>query len=198
MSQPVGRFSEVARAVAAALDAVAQLAAAPSPRVAQHWEDATRLTWFGAAANHQALHASWSFGRLRGLPQGPGERHTVGVFHVRRATFPVIDEQVLRAALEALVPPGVDGPTRVFLQRVAAQLATADALQALARRWGVEVSLFARPDAVATPAPTPRRPEHARERVALALATMDPALQARCEATWAHPASALLEAARGD
>lgn len=182
--------------VARALEAVAAQAATPPERVARHWEDASRLAWFGAAADHQAVHVSWSFGRLRGVPVVPGERHTVGVFHLARATFPAVDEQALRGALEALVPAGVDGPTRVFLQRVAAQLAVADGLLELERRRGVEVSLFARTDAANTPAPTSRWPEHARERVAGALEAMDAALRARCEVTWAHPEATLLGAAR--
>lgn len=182
--------------VARALEAVAAQASTPPERVARHWEDVSRLAWFGAAADHQAVHVSWSFGRLRGVPVVPGERHTVGVFHVARATFPAVDEVALRGALEALVPAGVDGPTRVFLQRVAAQLAVADALLELEQRRSVEVSLFARPDAANTPAPTSRWPEHARDRVAAALEAMDAGLRARCEVTWAHAEATLLGAVR--
>lgn len=191
-----GPWASFSAAVTRALDAVVAQASAPPERVARHWEDASRLTWFGAAADHQAVHVSWSFGRLKGLPEVPGERHTVGVFSITRTTFPAVDEQALRAALEALVPPGADGPTRVFLQRVAAQLAVADALLGLERARDLEVSLFARPDAVHTPAPTSRWPEHARDRVAAALSEMDEVLRARCEATWAHPDPALLAAVR--
>jgi hypothetical protein len=191
-----GPWASFSASVASALGAVAAQASTPAERVARHWEDASRLTWFGAAADHQVVHVSWSFGRLRGVPLATGERHTVGVFAVTRATFRAVDEQALRAALEALVPPSADGPTRVFLQRVAAQLAVADALLALERTRELEVALFARPDAVHTPAPTSRWPEHAKDRVAAALGEMDEALRARCEETWAHPDAALLAAAR--
>lgn len=191
-----GPWASYAASVARALEAVAAQASSPPERVARHWEDPSRLSWFGAAADHQVLHVSWSFGRLRGVPGVPGERHTVGVFAITRGTFPAVDEHALRAALEALVPATADGPTRVFLQRVAAQLAVADALLALERSRDLEVSLFARPDAVHTPAPTSRWPEHAKDRVAAALGGMDEALRARCEATWAHPDAALLAAVR--
>lgn len=191
-----GPWASFTTAVARALEAVAAQASSPPERVARHWEDPSRLTWFGAAADHQVVHVSWSFGRLRGVPEVPGERHTVGVFALTRGTFPAVDEQALRAALEALVPAAADGPTRVFLQRVAAQLAVADALLALERARPLEVSLFARPDAVHTPAPTSRWPEHARDRVTAALAEMDAGLRARCEATWAHEDPGLLSAVR--
>jgi hypothetical protein len=192
-----GTFAQVVAATWQALDAVASRAAEPQARVAKHWEDPSRLTWFGAAADHQALHASWSFGRLRDVPLVGGARHTVGVFMVTPSAFPEVDGVALRAALDGLVPAGVDGATKVFLQRVAAQLAAADGLLRLERERGVEVFLFARPDALHTAANTPRWPEHARDRVAGALLQMDDAFRARCEATWAHPATELLTAARG-
>ncbi len=116
------------------------------------------------------------------------------MFNLRQSSFPGVDERVWRAAVEALLPPGVDGATRVFLQRVAAQLAVADALRTLPGRVGCEVSLFARPDAVDLPASTPRWPEQARERVAAALAEMDEQLRVRCERLWAAEPKVLLDA----
>lgn len=189
-------YAAVAASFWQALEVVADRAASPAERVARHWEDPSRLAWFAAAADHQALHATWSFGLLRGVPVVAGERHTVGVFMVTAAAFPGVEEASLRAALEGLVPRGVDGATRVFLQRVASQLAVADALLRLERERGLEAFCFARPDALHTAARTPRWPEHARERVAAALLQMDDGFRARCEATWAHPAPELLAAVR--
>jgi hypothetical protein len=188
-----GRYAEYREAVAQVTGEVVTRALQPAPRVARHWASMEKLSWFGAAADHHLVHVSWSFGHLRDLPRLPGKRHTVGVFAVTKATFGV-DEVALRTRLEQLIPEGTDGATRVFLQRVTAQLATADALLALPDRLGCEVSLFARTDAVDTPAATPRWPEHARERVELALSKMDPELKARCERVWAAPAEVLLAA----
>lgn len=173
-------FLEFSGALSRAVGLVAERALKPAPRVAQHWESVERLAWFGAAADHHLTHVSWSFGRLRAAVPREGRRDTVGVFSITRSTFPDVDELALRAQLEALVPPCTDGATRVFLQRVAAQLAAADALLGLKARLGCEVSLFARTDAVDTPAAPPRWPEHARERVTLALAQTSPALRERC------------------
>lgn len=190
-------FKDYALALAQALGAVVQRAAQPSPRVARHWVSSSRLTWFGACADHHLVQASWSYGALRDAPPpAPGQRATVGTFALTRAAFPDVDDAALRAACEALLPEGVDGATRVFLQRVAAQLAVADVLLTLPELVGCEVSLFARPDALEHSASTPRWPEQARDRVAAALAQMDPAFALRCERTWAAEPPALLDAVR--
>lgn len=177
-----------------AVAAVVARARAPPERVARHWEDATTLRWFGVCADHSSLHASWSFGALRGV-QSP-QRATVGVFQLTRTNFAAVDDAALRASLEAMVPAFSDGATRVFLMRVAAQLAAADALLHLAPAH--EVSVFARPDASGLPALTPRWPEHARERVALALESMDPAFSSRFHSLTASPHAALLDAVSGN
>ena len=173
------------------IDAVVTRARAPTERVARHWEDVSRLRWFGVSADHSVLHASWSFGALRGVTSP--ERATVGVFQLTRANFTAVDEAAVRASLEALVPMSVDGATRVFLMRVAAQVAASDALLALA--LAEEVTVFARPDAADTPALTPRWPEHARERVAEALRLMDPTFSTRFHALTASSHATLLDAA---
>jgi len=174
-----------------ALAAVIERAKTPPERVAQHWEDVSKLRWFGVSADHSVLHASWSFGRLRGV--NSSARETVGVFQVNRASFPGVDDAALRSALDAFVPAAIDGATRVYLMRVAAQLAAVDALLVLAP--ADEVSVFARPDAADMPALTPRWPEHARERVAAALESMDAKFVARFLAVTASPHATLLEAA---
>lgn len=192
MSTP---FSAYQRGLAHAVGLALTRALEPSPRVAQHWESTARLAWFGGAADHHQVHVSWSYGRLRDVPLVDGQRHSVGVFQLSKTTFAGVDELLLRTSLESLVPAGVDGATRVFLQRVVAQLSLADVLLSLPERVGCEVSLFARPDALDTPAPTPRWPEHARERVADALARMDRELRERCERLWSAPSPELLSAA---
>lgn len=173
-----------------AVDAVVTRARTPAERVARHWEDVSRLRWFGVSADHSVLHASWSFGALRGVASP--ERATVGVFQLTRANFTAVDDAAVRASFEALVPAKFDGATRVFLMRVAAQVAASDALLSLAP--AEEVSVFARPDAADTPALTPRWPEHSRERVAEALQVMDPGFVARFHALTAAPHATLLDA----
>jgi len=190
----VGRYSDFSQAVAQSVGHVIERALEPSPRVAQHWVSTSKLAWFGAAADHHQQHVSWSFGTLRDAPDVPGVRHHVGVFVLLKSTFPGLEERELRAMVENLIPPGTDGATRVFLQRVASQFAVGDVLLSLPDRLDCEISLFARPDAVDTLANTPRWPEHARDRVAAALAAMDPALRARCEAVWASSSPILLPA----
>lgn len=185
-------WSEFQQQVDTALQVVVARARQPAERVARHWEDTSKLTWFGVGADHMHLHASWSFGRLRGV-DGPG-RATVGVFQVSRATFPDFDDVALRSRLDALVPPASDGPTRVFLHRVLRQLAVGRALLKLAP--ATELDFFARPDALDTPAATPRWPEHARDRVALALSAMDTAATRDVEALFGSPHDALLKALR--
>ena len=193
----VASFKDYGLAVAEAMGAVVARASRPSARVARHWESTRRLTWFGACADHHLVQASWSFGTLREGPVlPPGQRATVGVFALTRLTFPDVDELKLRALCEGLVPVGTDGATRVFLQRVASQLAVCDVLLTLPELVGCEVSLFARPDALDQFASTPRWPEHARDRVAAALAAMDPAFAARCERTWTAAPPTLLDAVR--
>jgi hypothetical protein len=190
-------FKEYGLSVAEALSAVVVRATRPSARVARHWESTARITWFGACADHHLIQASWSFGALRDGPKlEPGLRSTVGVFNVTRVTFPEVDDAKLHTLCEGLVPQGTDGATRVFLQRVASQLAVVDVLLTLPELLGCEVSLFARPDVLDQPASTSRWPEHARERVAAALAAMDPAFAARCERTWASQIPVLLDAVR--
>jgi hypothetical protein len=192
-----GTFKDYGLAVAEALGAVVARATKPSARVARHWVSTSKLTWFGACADHHLIQASWSFGELRDGPAlPPGERATVGTFALTRLTFPEVNELRLRELCDALVPAGTDGATRVFLQRVASQLAVADVLLTLPELIGCEASLFARPDALDQAASTPRWPEHARERVAAALAAMDPPFAARCERTWTAGPATLLEAVR--
>ena len=193
----VGTFKDYALSVAEAMSAVVARATRPSVRVARHWVSTDRITWFGACADHHLIQSSWSFGELKdGLPPAPGTRATVGTFALTRATFPDVDETQMRTLCDALVPAGTDGPTRVFLQRVASQLAVVDVLVTLPELLGCEVSLFARPDALHQSASTPRWPEHARDRVATALTAMDPAFSARCERTFAAEPPTLLEAVR--
>lgn len=190
-------FKDYGLAVGEALGAVVARASRPSPRVAQHWVNTRQLTWFGACADHHLVQASWSFGELRdALLREPGKRATVGTFAVTQATFPEVKEHQLRALCEGLVPAGTDGATRVFLMRVASQLAVADVLLTLPELLGCEVSLFLRPDALDKPVPTPRSPTHARDRVAAALAAMDPAFAARCERVFTAEPATLLEAVR--
>lgn len=191
-----GLFKDYGEAVARALGVVVAKARQPTERVARHWESTDRLTWFGANADHHLVHASWSYGHLRGVP-AEGPRASVGIFAVTAITFPELDEAGLRAAHQALVPEGVDGATRVFLLRVAAQLAVADVVLTLPEQLGCEISLFARIDAVDQPAATARWPERARERVTAALDLMDPLFAARCEALFSAEAKELLEAVRG-
>ena len=192
-----GTFKDYALAVAEAMNAVVARASKPSVRVARHWASTDRITWFGACADHHLIQASWSFGELRdGLPPAPGTRATVGTFALTAATFPEVNETLMRSLCDALVPVGTDGATRVFLQRVASQLAVCDVLLTLPELLGCETSLFARPDALHQSASTPRWPEHARDRVATALAAMDPAFSARCERTFAAAPVTLLEAVK--
>ena len=193
----VSTFKDYALAVAEAMGAVVVRASKPSVRVARHWLSATRVTWFGACADHHLIQASWSFGALReGPPLPQGQRATVGTFALTKVTFPEVNELRLRELCDGLVPAGTDGATRVFLQRVASQLAVADVLLTLPELLGCEVSLFARPDALDQSASTSRWPEHARERVATALAAMDPSFAARCERIWVAEPTTLLEAVR--
>ncbi len=190
-----GTFKDYALAVAEAMNAVVARASKPSVRVARHWVSTSRVTWFGACADHHLIQASWSFGELRdGLPPAPGERATVGTFALTGATFPEVNETVMRSRCDGLIPAGTDGATRVFLQRVASQLAVADVLLTLPELLGCEVSLFARPDALQSSASTARWPEHARDRVTTALAAMDPAFSARCTRVFAAEPPTLLEA----
>lgn len=190
-------FKEYGLAVAEAMGAVVVRASKPSVRVARHWLSTSQVTWFGACTDHHLIQASWSFGTLRdGPPLPPGQRATVGTFALTRVTFPDVNELELRELCDGLVPHGTDGATRVFLQRVASQLAVADVLLTLPELLGCEVSLFARPDALDQSASTPRWPEHARDRVAAALAAMDPAFAARCERTWTAEPPTLLDAVR--
>jgi hypothetical protein len=189
-----GVYAAFQQAVAQSVGQVIERALEPTVRVAQHWESTSKLAWFGAAADHHQQHVSWSFGRLRDVPDVPGTRHHVGVFVLVKSTFPTLEDRELKRLVSELVPEGTDGATRVFLQRVASQLAVGDVLLTLPERLGCEVSLFARPDAVDTPASTSRWPARAKERVAAALAGMDPVLRARCEALWVSKSEVLLEA----
>lgn len=166
-------FRDYGMAVSQALSSVFERARKPSPRVARHWESTDRITWFGACADHHFIYASWSFGRLRDVQDD--SRHSVGVFALTQQSFPEIDDAQIRALGEALIPATADGPTRVFLQRVAAQMAVADFLLTLPGLWGCEVALFARPDAVEKVAQTPQWPMEAKGRLLRALDEMDPA-----------------------
>ncbi len=180
------------REVRDALTLVVQRARTPPERVARHWEDASRLVWFGVCADHARLHVSWSFGRLRGATSPA--RATVGVFQVSQATFAGVDEARLREALAAVVPPEADGATRVFLMRAAAQLAAGEALLHLAP--AASLSLFVRPDAPGVDALPPRWPAHAAARVALALSRSDARFVAALEAALQSTEPTLLGALR--
>jgi hypothetical protein len=175
----------------------------PRPTVARHWEDASRLTWLGLLQEQGRFQLSWSFGRLKG-PAGPPP-HTAGVFHLVDAVFPGVEANRLTAALLALTPRDADGPTRAFLVRVVAQLALAEVAVALERSPGAlgmptaegfEVALPVRPDALGTPAPTPRVPQHARDRVEGALASLEPGLRSLVQRLVAAPEATLLAAVR--
>lgn len=150
---------------------VARRARQPQERVARHFVSTGRVVWFGASADHHDLHVSWSYGALKEKPHEP--RALVGVFRVTRGAFPEVDDVALRSQLEALVPEGTDGATRVWLQRVAAQLAVVEALAEVQRELGAEVLHFARPDAPTTAALPFRWPTHALDRVEAALQKMD-------------------------
>ncbi|MFT3713368.1 MAG: hypothetical protein QM817_37405 [Archangium sp.] len=189
-------FDGYIAAVREALSAVAERALKPAPRVAQHWESTSRLAWFGAAADHHLIHVSWSFGLLKERGTSGSKRDTVGVFSITKSTFPEVDDAELRAQADALIPPGTDGATRVFLQRVMAQMAVGDALLTLQSRVGCDISLFARTDASDTAALTPRWPEHARDRVANALMGMEAPLRTRVEVLFDAGEDTLLEALR--
>ncbi|MGV3623401.1 MAG: hypothetical protein ACO1OB_21455 [Archangium sp.] len=180
------------RVISDALNVALIRARTPPERVARHWEQSTQLTWFGASADHSLIHVSWSFGRLRGNDE-PG-LHTVGVFQLSKAIFSEVDENKLRAALEALIPAGTDGATKVFLMRVAAQIVVGEWL--LRHTPAPALSMFLKPDGINVPAPTPRWPEHARERVTAALKSMEPALSKRIETVFSSPHEALLESLR--
>lgn len=179
-------------AVSEALNVALIRARTPPERVARHWEQSTQLTWFGASADHSLIHVSWSFGRIRGNDD-PG-LHTVGLFQLSKAIFGEVDENTLRKALEALIPARTDGATKVFLMRVAAQIAVGEWL--LRHTPATALTMFLKPDGIEVPAPTPRWPEHARDRVTLALSAMDGTLKKRIEDVFSSPHETLLEALR--
>jgi hypothetical protein len=168
------------------------------PRVARHWVDPSRLSWLGLLSEQTRFHVAWSLGALVDAP--PAGRHTSGVFLLDDSVFPGVEAALTSARLLALVPTDVDGATKAFLIRVTAQLALVD----LARDFGPLplpvtddfcITLPLRADVLETPAPTPRMPAHAVDRVSAALARM-PSLGARIHATFESPADGLLDAAR--
>jgi hypothetical protein len=165
------------------------------PRVARHWVDPSRLAWLGLLSEQTRFHLSWSLGTLVDAPVTG--RHTAGVFLLDDTVFPQVDAAGLTARLLALVPSDLDGATRAFLIRVTAQLALAD----LAHDFGALplptiddflITVPVRPDALDTPAPAPRMPAHAEQRVTQALARMP--LGPRILNIFAAPAPTLLEA----
>jgi hypothetical protein len=176
----------------------------PRPAVARHWEDPTRLHWLGLFQEQGRFLLSWSFGQLR-PPAGPLP-HTAGVFALVDAVFPGVDARGLVVQLSSLVPATSDGPTRAFLVRVVGQLALAEVAVALGQApvdlgmptgSDFAVALPVRPDALRTPAPTPRMPAHARARVEAALGDVEPALRQALERLLTAPEAELLEAVRG-
>lgn len=178
----------------------------PRPRVARHWESADRLTFLALLSDLDAFHLAFSFGRLKGVPApADGAPDTAGVFRLTGTTFPGVDAQRLSAALAALVPESVDGPSRAFLLRAAGQLATAEVAAALdvgramiphPTSRDFVITLAARGDRLHEPAPPPRPPDHARDRVRAAAATVCRPLAARLEAVFAAPEPTLLEVVR--
>jgi len=173
----------------------------PRPTVARHWEDASQLHWLGLFQEAGRYQLAWSFGRLR-PPVGPPP-HTAGVFWLVDPVFPGVDAPRLAAMLAALTPASADGPTRAFLARVLSQLALAEVAVAL---WqapealgmptapGFAVALPRRPDVLGEPAPTPRMPAHARERVTLALRALEPSVRQAVERLFEAPQAELLPA----
>ncbi len=168
------------------------------PRVARHWVDPSKLSWLGLLSEQTRFHLAWSLGALVDAP--PAGRHTSGVFLLDDSVFPGVEAPVISSRLLSLVPTDVDGATKAFLIRVTAQLALVD----LARDFGplplpvtddFRITLPLRPDVLETPAPTPRMPAHAADRVSAALARM-PTLGERIRATFEAPGESLLDAAR--
>jgi hypothetical protein len=171
----------------------------PGAAVARHWEDASRLHWLGLFQEQGRFQLSWSFGRLR--PPAGAEPHTAGVFSLVDPVFPGVEATRLAAMLVALAPAASDGPTRAFLTRVVGQLALAEVAAAL---WqapaslgmptapNFTVALPVRADAPATPAPTPRVPPHARERVEAGLEALETPLRRSLERLFAAPEAELL------
>jgi hypothetical protein len=160
----------------------------PKPRVAQHWVDASRLTWVGLLVEQGRFQLAYSLGRLVGVAT-PG-LHTSGVFHLVSTAFPAVaDAQLSRSAL-ALVPATADGATRAFLNRVVCQLALADVAVAL-REPGVlpmptsadfTVALPLRADVLETPSPAPVVHAAVAARVRSAVELLEPALAVRVQA----------------
>lgn len=198
-------FAQLCDQLLAAYRVALSAALPPKPQVARHWETPDALHWLALLPASDGFHVAYSLGRLRGVPEVAGERHTSGLFRLSGAVFRGLDEAALRAAVAAQVPDAADGPTRAFLLRVTGQLATAEAALTLeAERAalplpavdGFGCHLPARADALFEAAATPRLPGHAEERVRAALASMAPDLSARIRSVFDAPDATLLDAVR--
>lgn len=200
------RFSALTAALLEAYRRALTQALPPPPIVARHWVSAERLTWLALLQEQSAFHFAWSFGQLKGTPLVLGQRQFAGVFRLAANVTTGVDHVGLARALGDLIPEGADGASRAFLQRVTAQLATAEVAVTLERErerlpmpttpdFGVSVPL--RADVLDLPALTPRLPRHAADRVEAAIAQLEPELQRRVRAIFAAPERALIDAVRG-
>lgn len=177
----------------------------PKPQVARHWETPDALHWLAFLAAGDGFHLAYSLGRLRGVAEVAGQRHTSGLFRLSGAVFKGVDEAALLRAVQAQLPPAVDGATRAFLIRVVGQLAAAEAALALegdrpslpmAAAADFICHVPARADALFEPAATPRLKDHSPQRVHAALCALDGALAARALALFEAPEAGLLDALR--
>ena len=198
-------FAQLCVQLLAAYRLALSAALPPKPQVARHWETPDALHWLALLPASDGFHLAYSLGRLRGVPEVAGERHTSGLFRLSGAVFRGVDEAALLARVTAQVPEDADGPTRAFLLRVAGQLAAAQvavtleaerAALPLPAADGFGCHLPARADALFEAAATPRMPGHAEERVRAALASMAPDLSARIHAVFDAPETTLLDAVR--
>lgn len=198
-------FAQLCDQLLAAYRVALSAALPPKPQVARHWETPGALHWLALLPATDGFHVAYSLGRLRGVPEVAGERHTSGLFRLTGAVFRGLDEAALLAAVAAQVPDAADGPTRAFLLRVTGQLATAEvALTLEAERAalplpaadGFGCHLPARADALFEAAATPRLPGHAEERVRAALGALAPDLSARLRCVFDAPDATLLDAVR--
>ena len=188
-SGPTPYLSFRAMLFAAYRAALAQ-ALPPKPKVARHWVSADQLTFLALVPDQGAFHLAFSFGLLKDSPPPTLAPHTAGLFRLTSAIFPAVNAELLTRTLTALVPPTVDGPTRTFLLRVSAQLATAEvaatfdhrrALLPLATSKDFVVTVPRRGDLLHEPASTPRIPANVEERVRRGLALVAPPLSGRLE-----------------
>ena len=176
----------------------------PRPQVARHWESAAELTFLALLPDQAAFHLAFSFGQLKGCPPSATPQ-TAGLFRLTASIFPGVDAEQLTQTLTALVPEAVDGATRAFLLRVAAQLAAAEVAAALDRdRTTIPqatsrdfvVTVPRRADLLHEPAAPPRMPTHAEGRVRDALAVLSAPLSTRLVQAFEAPEPSLLDLVR--